>query len=95
MIQNILYGQSLSETTPIKTSMIHTPAYASKYSYDYSYKECFKASYYILQKISYGTKMSHSTVPHPHTLYMSSCTPKYDNIYAPYLLDPEIDSFKL
>ena len=39
--------------------------------------------------------MSHSTVPHPHTLYMSSCTPKYDNIYAPYLLDPEIDSFKL
>ena len=95
MLQNTSYRKNLSETTPIKTSMIHTLAYASMYLYDYTYKECFKASYHILQKISYGTKMSHSTVPHPHTLHTSSCTPKYDNIYAPYLLDPEIDSFKL
>ena len=43
-------------------------------------KNCFAPSCHMRQKTLYDTKMSYSTLPHPRTAHMSSCTSKYDNI---------------
>ena len=35
----IVYEQSLSHTTPLDTSTLHTPLYTSTYSHDYIYED--------------------------------------------------------
>ena len=77
VLQTFLYEQYQSQNIPLHASRIHTTLYTSTQSYYYTYQDIFHSSLSPPQEKSSETKLSHSSLLHPHALHTSLSTSKY------------------